>query len=138
MDFTGQIILVTGASRGIGRSIAHQFAEKGGRVAVHYNSKAQAAAETLASLAGSGHLVVQADLADAAAVGCMVETVISQMGGLNVLVNNAAIYEDHAIAKVDYAAWQSSWLQTIQANLLGAANATYCAAQHMIQHGGGR
>ncbi|MEP6986708.1 MAG: SDR family NAD(P)-dependent oxidoreductase, partial [Chloroflexota bacterium] len=67
MDFTGQIILVTGASRGIGRAIARQFAEKGGRVAVHYNSNAQAADETLASLAGSGHLIVQADLADAAA-----------------------------------------------------------------------
>ncbi len=138
MDFTHQIILVTGASRGIGRAIARQFAEKGGRVAVHYNSNAQAATETLDSLAGTGHLVVQADLADAAAVERMVETVIAQMGGLNVLVNNAAIYEDHAIAKVDYDTWQTSWLQTIQANLLGAANATYCAAHHMIQHGGGR
>jgi 3-oxoacyl-[acyl-carrier protein] reductase len=138
MDFTDQIILVTGASRGIGRAIARQFAQKGGRVAVHYNSNARAAAETLASLAGSGHLVVQADLADGAAVGHLVETVITQMGGLSVLVNNAAIYEDHPVAKVDYAAWQTSWLQTIQANLLGAANATYCAAQHMMQHGGGR
>lgn len=138
MDFTGQIILVTGASRGIGRAIARQFAEKGGRVAVHYNSNAQAASETLESLAGIGHLVVQADLADAAAVQHMVETVISQMGGLHVLVNNAAVYEDHPVAKVDYAAWQSSWLMTIQTNLLGAANATYCAAQHMMQHGGGR
>src|SRR5689334_7288712 len=110
MDFTDQIILVTGASRGIGRAIARQFADKGGRIAVHYNSNAQAAGETLNSLSGSRHLVVQADLADASAVGRMVETVISQMGGLNVLVNNAAIYEDHAVAKVDYATWQTSWL----------------------------
>jgi len=57
---------------------------------------------------------------------------------VNVLVNNAAIYEDHPVAKVDYSTWQTSWLQTIQTNLLGAANATYCAAQHMMGHGGGR
>lgn len=138
MDFSNQIILITGASRGIGRAIARQFAEKGGRVAVHYNTNAAAAEETLSTLAGIGHLVVQADLSDADAVGRMTETVISQMGGLNVLVNNAAIYEDHTVSKVDYATWQTSWLRTIQANLLGAANATYCAAQHMMQHGGGR
>lgn len=138
MNFTEQVILVTGASRGIGRAIARQFAEKGGRVAVHYNSNATAAAETLASLAGSGHVVMQADLADAEAVQRMVEAVIKQMGGLHVLVNNAAIYEDHAIATVDYDTWQTSWLHTIQTNLLGAANATYCAAQHMMRQGGGR
>lgn len=138
MNFTEQVILVTGASRGIGRAIARQFAEKGGRVAVHYNSNATAAAETLASLAGSGHVVMQADLADAEAVQRMVEAVIKQMGGLHVLVNNAAIYEDHAIATVDYDTWQTSWLHTIQTNLLGAANATYCAAQHMTRQGGGR
>lgn len=138
MDFSNQVILVTGASRGIGRAVAHQFAEKGGRVAVHYNSNADAAEETLASLAGTGHLVVQADLADAEAIQRVVDTVITQMGGLNVLVNNAAIYEDHTLAKVDYEHWQTSWMRTIQANLLGAANATYCAAQHMMHHGGGR
>ncbi len=138
MDFSNQIILVTGASRGIGRAIAHQFAEKGGRVAVHYNSNADAVQETLDSLPGTGHLVVQADLADAAAIQRVVETVVNQMGGLHVLVNNAAIYESHTLSEVDYSTWQMSWMRTIQANLLGAANATYCAAQHMMHHGGGR
>ena len=138
MDFSNQIILVTGASRGIGRTIAQQFAAKGGRVAVHYNANAKAAEETLATLAGSGHLIVQADLADADALQRMVETVINEMGGLHVLVNNAAIYEDHAVAKVSYDDWQVSWMRTLQANLIGSANVTFLAAQHMMAHGGGR
>jgi 3-oxoacyl-[acyl-carrier protein] reductase len=138
MDFTEQIILITGASRGIGRAIARQFADKGGRVVVHYHSNRAAADETLASLAGSGHRVVQADMADPNAVQRMVETVIREMGGLHVLVNNAGIYEDHKPAEVDYQFWQESWMRIIQTNLLGAANAAYCAAQHMKAHGGGR
>ncbi|MEO8610270.1 MAG: SDR family oxidoreductase [Chloroflexota bacterium] len=138
MNFDSQIVLVTGASRGIGRAIARQFAEQGARVAVHYNSNQAAADETLTSLPGSGHLIVQADLADAEAIERMVKTVIDTMGGLHVLVNNAGIYEEHKIAEVDYDFWQVSWLKTIQTNLLGAANAAYCAAQHMKQHGGGR
>src|SRR5690349_21097795 len=135
MNFDSQIILVTGASRGIGRAIARQFAEKGGRVAVHYNSNLRAAEETLAALSGSGHTIVQADLADPQAVQHMVQTVISEMGGLNVLVNNAGIYEEHKITQVGYDFWQDSWLKTLQTNLLGAANAAYCAAQHMMAHG---
>ena len=138
MNFDSQIVLVTGASRGIGRAIARQFAEHGARVAVHYNSNQQAADETLASLPGSGHSIIQADLADAEAVERMVRTVIESMGGLQVLVNNAGIYEEHKITGVDYAFWQASWLKTLQTNLLGAANAAYCAAQHMKVHGGGR
>lgn len=138
MDFSSQVVLVTGASRGIGRAVARQFAEHGARVAVHYNSNREAAEETLRSLKGDGHLVVQADLADASAVEGMVATVIEAMAGLQVLVNNAAIYEDHAVAQVDYAAWNAAWMHTLQTNLMGAANATYCAARHMMKHGGGR
>jgi 3-oxoacyl-[acyl-carrier protein] reductase len=138
MNFTDQIILVTGASRGIGRAVTRQFAEKGGRVAVHYNSNQAAAEETLNSLSGTGHLIVQANLGDPDAVQRMVETVIRDMGGLHVLVNNAGIYEEHKITEVDYITWQTAWMETLATNLLGAANAAYCAAQHMMQHGGGR
>jgi NAD(P)-dependent dehydrogenase (short-subunit alcohol dehydrogenase family) len=138
MDFTGQIVLVTGGSRGIGRAIARQFAEKGARVAVHYHQNAQAADETLALLPGTGHMRVQADIADAEAVRQMVENVVAQMGGLHILVNNAGVYEDHPPATSSYAAWQDAWARTLNTNLIGAANATYCAAQHMMQHSGGR
>lgn len=138
MNFNDQTVLVTGASRGIGRSIARQFAEQGARVAVHYHTNSAAADETLASLSGKGHCLVQADMADSSAVQRMVETTIQHLGGLHILVNNAGVYEDHPIAAVSYEAWQASWLYTLQANLIGAANATFCAAQHMMKHGGGR
>ncbi len=138
MDFSGQVILVTGASRGIGRSIARQFAQRGGRVAVHYHQNEEAARATLALLPGEGHHIVQADMADADAIQRMMQTVIAQMGGLHVLVNNAGIYDDHPPLSISYADWQASWMRIVQTNLIGAANAAYCAAQHMKDHGGGR
>lgn len=138
MDFSGKIALVTGASRGIGRECARQFAQCGARVAVHYHRNRRAAEDTLAALSGSGHIIVQGDMADPDAVQRMVNTVVEQMGGLHILVNNAGIYEEHKIAEVSYDQWQAGWQRTLAANLVGPANACYCAARHMMQHGGGR
>ena len=60
--------MVTGASRGIGREIARRFADSGARVVVHFHKNSQAAEKTLANLSGNSHLMVSADLSDAA--GC--------------------------------------------------------------------
>ena len=60
------------------------------------------------------------------------------LGGLDVLVNNAGVYFRHEIAKVSYQEWQVAWRDIIGVNLTGAANATWCAVQHMIAGGGGR
>ena len=138
MDFTGKTVLVTGASRGIGKSIAQQFAQYGAKVAVHYNSNRAAAEETLATLSGNGHRIYQADIADANAVKSLVDTVVAEMGGIHILINNAGVYTEHPIASVSYADWQAQWAATLGANLIGTANLCYCAAQHMIQQGGGR
>jgi NAD(P)-dependent dehydrogenase (short-subunit alcohol dehydrogenase family) len=138
MDFTGKIALVTGASRGIGRAIAQQFAQNGALVAVHYNSNHAAAEETLASLAGIGHRIYQAEISDANAVKALVDSVAAEMGSIDILINNAGVYTDHPIATVSYEEWQAQWTATLGANLIGAANLCFCAAQHMISHGGGR
>lgn len=138
MDFTGKAVLVTGASQGIGRAIARQFAARGARVAVHCHRNRTAAEQTRAGLPGGPHLVVEADIGDADAVERMVGTVAAELGRLDVLVNNAGIHEPHPIAEVSYDVWQARWRRTLETNLLGAANAAWCAARHMMGQGGGR
>ena len=129
-------VLVTGASRGIGRAIAQAFARQGDRVAVHHRDSAGLAREVLAGLPGSGHAIVRADLADPEAVRQMVDQAAADLGGLNVLVNNAGIYHWHPITEVSYDQWQDAWRDTLAVNLTGAANVTWCAVQHMRQTGG--
>lgn len=138
MNFTDKTVLITGASRGIGRACAVQFAAAGARVAVHYNANKTAGEETLAMLEGEGHILVGADVGDSDAAKEMVETTIEQLGSLDILVNNAGIYEEHNITEVSYDDWLASWKRTIEVNLYGPANAAYWAAQHMIKAGGGR
>ena len=133
-------ILVTGSSRGIGRAVAEAFAAAGDTVAIHHRDSPDLAAEVLAGLPGGGHVVVQADIADAQATRAMVDAAADQLGGLDVLVNNAASYgrAAHPIDEISYEQWQEVWQSTIGLNLIGAANVTWCAVQHMIAGGGGR
>jgi 3-oxoacyl-[acyl-carrier protein] reductase len=133
---TKRAVLVTGASRGIGRAVAQAFAELGDRVAVHHRDSAGLAQEVTSGLPGDGHTVVQADLADAEAVRRMVDAAAADLGGLDVLVNNAGIYVGHPIAEVSYQQWQDAWQQTLGVNLTGAANVTWCAVQYMKGTGG--
>jgi 3-oxoacyl-[acyl-carrier protein] reductase len=135
---TGRAILVTGASRGIGAAIAQAFAGQGDRVAIHYRAASAAAEAVREGLPGDGHAIVQADLTDPEAVRRMVDEAAAQLGGLDVLVNNAGIYELHPITDVSYEQWQTAWRDTLGVNLTGAVNATWCAVQHMIPRGGGR
>jgi 3-oxoacyl-[acyl-carrier protein] reductase len=93
----------------------------------------------MASLPGSGHVVVGADLRDPDAVRAMVDAAAEGLGGIDVLVNNAGIFEPHPIAETTYEEWQAGWRDTLGVNLVGAANVTWCAVQHMLRDGrGGR
>ena len=134
----GRAVLVTGASRGIGSAIAAAFAGVGDRVAVHHRSNARGAGDVLASLPGDGHVVVQADVGDPDAVQRMVDEAAAALGGVDVLVNNAGTYVEHRIADVSYREWQAAWRRTLDVNLIGAANVTYCVVRHMLAAGGGR
>ena len=138
MRALGRAVLVTGASRGIGAAVASAFASAGDRVAVHYGASAAKAHDVAASLPGDGHVVVGADLSDPDAVRRMVDEAAAELGGLDVLVNNAGVFEQHPITETSYEEWQHAWQRTLAVNLVGAANVTWCAVQHMVQSGGGR
>jgi NAD(P)-dependent dehydrogenase (short-subunit alcohol dehydrogenase family) len=138
MSSSGKVVLVTGASRGIGRAAARLFAQAGARVAVHYRQDDDAAAETLAGLEGDGHCTIAADISDPDAVASLVDQVTSRMGGLDIVVNNAGVGEHHVVEDVDYAQWQAAWQRILATNLLGPANLSFCAAKYMIANGGGR
>ena len=124
-------ILITGGSRGIGSAIAHEFAEAGDRVAIHYVSSRIDAENVLRTLSGDGHISAQADLRDPTAIRKMVDLVAHNFGKIDVLINNAGVFIDHPIESTTYEEWQSAWDQTIGVNLIGAANVSWCALQHM-------
>ncbi len=93
MDLTGRTALVTGASRGIGRAIALSLAEAGAAVAVNYRERAVDALSVVADIQARGGraVAVGTDVSDGAAVTAMVERVTSELGPVDVLVNNAGI-----------------------------------------------
>jgi NAD(P)-dependent dehydrogenase (short-subunit alcohol dehydrogenase family) len=128
-------VLVTGASRGIGAAIARAFAASGERVAIHYGFRRDQALDVAASLPGGSHFVCGADLTDAEAVQRMVAEVEEAFGRIDVLVNNAGVYEPHPIDQTTYHEWQRAWGQTLGVNLVGAANVTWCAVQ-LMERGG--
>nr|WP_329103332.1 SDR family oxidoreductase [Micromonospora sp. NBC_01699] len=133
---TGRAVLVTGASRGVGRAVATAFAQSGDRVAVHHRESAELAEQLAAALPGTGHVVVRADLTDPEAVRRMVDDAAARLGGLDVLVNNAGQSTPHPITETTYEQWQQHWRRTIDLNLVGAANVTWCTVAHMRERGG--
>ena len=138
MEFHGKRVLITGASRGIGRACAEQFAALGGKVAVHFHRDEIAARETLEGLKGEGHFRIQANIGEPSDILRMVEESVKQLGGLDILVNNAGVWREHPIDEVDYSDWQAAWQDVMAVNLLGIANLCHAVVPEMMRSGGGR
>ncbi|EST37193.1 hypothetical protein N566_14365 [Streptomycetaceae bacterium MP113-05] len=134
---TGRRVLVSGAARGLGRALAHTFAGNGDRVAVHYGTRRAEAEETLRALPGGGHVLLAADLADPEGARRLAEETADALGGIDVLVNNAAVNTPHPPADTAFDAWTAAWRQHTDVNLLGTAHLSHQAAQQMIAQGNG-
>ncbi|HKD55326.1 MAG TPA: SDR family oxidoreductase [Steroidobacteraceae bacterium] len=129
--------LVTGASGGIGAAICKALAARGATVALHYDSDRTAAEAIRRELPGDGHLVIQADLRDPAAVQRLwVEASAGRR--IDAVVNNAGIFPSHPPLATDYEAWSAAWQRTLAINLMGPAHLSYLAARSMVEQGGGR
>ncbi|MFZ0487717.1 MAG: SDR family oxidoreductase [Arenicellales bacterium] len=131
-------ILITGASGGIGRAAAVRCASKGARIGIHYNGNKHAAERLREELPAAGHRVYQCDISDPRAVERLIGQADEEFGGLDVLVNNAGVYQRHAFDDIDYQTWQNARRSVMETNLIGAANLSFCASRAMIQRGGGR
>jgi 3-oxoacyl-[acyl-carrier protein] reductase len=138
MTHDGKAVLVTGGARGIGRAVARAFAERGARVAIGFHTREAEARATLASLSGGPHHAVRADLTRPEEARRLVDEVTARFRRLDVVVNNAGIWEAHPADEATFDEWIGSWRRTLDVNLVAAANVCFCAARWMIAHGGGR
>jgi 3-oxoacyl-[acyl-carrier protein] reductase len=132
-ELGGQVALVTGGSRGIGKAICERLATDGARVAVvaRDGERAQAVAQTLP---GEGHQGYACDVADSKAVDALVKQVEQELGGLDILVNNAGVTADNLLVRID----DEAWAKVIDTNLKGAFNLTRAAARGMMRRRRGR
>jgi NAD(P)-dependent dehydrogenase (short-subunit alcohol dehydrogenase family) len=137
LDLTGKSVLITGASRGIGRECAIRMGAAGARVAVNYH-RSEAEANEVVSAIGERAWAIRADVADPAEVRGMIEAVVGRCGRIDVLVNNAATFDMNPFDGDDYEAWQNGWQKTFALNVFGAANAAYLAMRSMRRNGGGK
>jgi 3-oxoacyl-[acyl-carrier protein] reductase len=134
MDFTDKIIFVTGSSRGIGAGLVRAFAARGGTCVVNYVDDAvgrnRSDAEAVASEIGAA-LTVECDVADHARVGEVMRSIVEQLGGIDVLVNNAGILRDRSLKKMTPADFDD----VVRVNLGGAFN-TLQHATTLLRPGG--
>ncbi len=134
INLSGQTVLVTGASRGIGAAVARSLAASGARVAIHYG-KGRAAAEALAQEIGGR--AFGADLASADACAALWEEVIGSYGAIQGLVNNAGIAVGSPVTG-PAARWLADWNQTLAVNLAATALLSRAALAHFEQQHNGR
>ena len=132
----GKVALVTGASGGIGRSIALKLASQGARLGVHYNSDKVRAEEVAEEIrrAGSEAMPLAADVTDSAQVQDMFHILEDDWGGVDILVNNAGINRDSLLIRMS----ESDWDDVVEVNLKGAFLCCRAAAKTMLRKRWGR
>ncbi|GAA0612527.1 3-oxoacyl-[acyl-carrier-protein] reductase [Virgibacillus siamensis] len=132
----GKSALVTGASRGIGRSIALELAKQGANVAINFagnEAKAQSVVEEIEQL-GVKSFKVQADVANGDQAKAMVKEVANEFGSLDILINNAGVTRDNLLMRMK----EEEFDQVINTNLKGVFQCTKAVARQMMKQKYGR
>ena len=111
------IVLVTGASGGIGSAICRVLARRGATLALHYQADPDGAEQARRSLEGTGHVLVRADLAAPASIERLWREV-ARLGPVDALINNAGIFPDHPPLASSYEEWTRAWERTLAVNLV--------------------
>ena len=108
-ELDGQVAIVTGASRGIGRGIALELAQRGAAIVVNYQRNAEGAAEVVAAIeaAGGSALPYSADVVVEQEVAAMIDVALQRWGRIDILVNNAGVTRDNLINRMKDEQWQS-------------------------------
>jgi 3-oxoacyl-[acyl-carrier protein] reductase len=136
LDLSGQSVLVTGASRGIGAAIARRLGQSGARVAVHY-SRSKQEAEALAQAIGNGSVAFGADLAAADECDRLWNDVQARFGAVHALVNNAGVAIGSPLTGAT-GDWLASWNQTLAVNLTATGLLSRAALAHFQKQHNGR
>jgi 3-oxoacyl-[acyl-carrier protein] reductase len=133
---SGRVAVVTGGSRGIGRSIAEVLAEDGAAVAVAYRERADLAEEVVAGIRarGSRAWAGQCDVADPASVTQLFERIVAELGPVDILVNNAGVTRDTHVMLLD----QARWDDVLSVNLDGAFHCVRAVVRGMLLRRWGR
>lgn len=126
----GKVALVTGGSRGIGAAVSKELAEAGARVAVNYRAGRDAADALAAEIGG---IAVQADVAVAQDVVALIERAESELGPIDVLVNNAGLTRDTLIARMS----DEEWDEVLNVNLRGIFHTCRAVARGMLKRRAG-
>jgi 3-oxoacyl-[acyl-carrier protein] reductase len=136
MQLKDRVALVTGGTRDVGRQIALTLAAEGAAVAVHHRSSAEEADGVVAEIRSHGGKAkaYQADVVDPAAVRRMVQSIVADFGGLNILISNAGL----AIRKPFKDSTPDEWRSQVDVNLMGPIHLCHEAAPHLEKGGNGR
>ena len=131
LEFKDKVVLVTGSSRGIGRSIAISFAKEGANVIINYKKSTMDAniAYEIVSSYGNKCMAIKADVANENEVKKMIDEIISEYGRIDILVNNAGIAYDSDIDEKTTTNWQD----TLNTNVLGPFLTSKYAGKKMLE-----
>ena len=136
LSLENKVAIVTGGSRGIGRAIALEFADRGAAVVVNYNKSPESAEEVVKQIqaAGGKAAAFQADVSDFKQAEALIKFAIDTFGDLHILVNNAGITRDQLIMMMPEADWDA----VINTNLKSTFNCSKAAVKHMMRKRTGR